>query len=52
VYTVDCDFSDEDVQEDYIELALTLNTCSGCDDDWVIEGTVSNWYSEFQNWVS
>jgi hypothetical protein len=52
VYTVDCDFSEEDVQRDYLTLAAKFDDCSGCDDDWVVKGSLSSWYGDLINWVS
>jgi hypothetical protein len=52
VYTVDTDFSKESTQQDLIILADKFDNCSGCEEDWVVKGTLSSWYEDLNNWVA
>lgn len=51
IYTVDTDFSKESTQKDLIKMTEKLEDCSGCDESWIEDGSVSSWYEELNNWV-
>lgn len=50
-YMNDADFSSQDTQTKIFDFADAVRDCSGCDEDWMEDGTVSSYLESFAGWI-
>ena len=48
----DLDFSSRETQLQLIEFEDKLQTCYGCDEQWIKKNTLQSWYRNYNFWVS
>ena len=51
IFTEEAEFYSKQAQTQFKTLYEKLESCEGCTENWIIEGTLSSWYKEFNSWV-
>jgi hypothetical protein len=51
IVTQDPNYEEAAVQLQIIEAADKLMKCEGCDETWLVDGSLNSWYHSFNSWV-